>query len=89
MEMEEAVEKLKILDAFLGELLNLYNEDEDIIFITSDHGNIEDLTVNTHTFNKVPTVILGKIPENVEIEINSLTDIMPTILKIFDAKGEL
>lgn len=89
MEMEEAVEKLKILDAFLGELLNLYNEDEDIIFITSDHGNIEDLTVNTHTFNKVPTVILGKIPEKVEIEINSLTDIMPTILKIFDAKGEL
>jgi len=73
--MEEAVEKLRS-GCLFRRALNLYNEDEDIIFITSDHGNIEDLTVNTHTFNKVPTVILGKIPENVEIEINSLTDIM-------------
>ncbi|GAE90078.1 alkaline phosphatase family protein [Acetivibrio straminisolvens] len=88
-EMDTAIENLKILDAFIGELLKLYDENGEIIFITSDHGNIEDLTVNTHTFNKVPTVILGKIPKNVEIKINSLTDIMPAILNIFDAKGEL
>ncbi|HOM02886.1 MAG TPA: alkaline phosphatase family protein [Acetivibrio sp.] len=89
MEMETAMEKLKILDAFLGELLQLYDENEDIIFITSDHGNVEDLTVKTHTFNKVPTVILGKKLKNVEIKIDSLTDIMPAVLNIFDSKGEL
>lgn len=89
MEIRMAIEKLKTLDAFIGELLKLYNKNEDIIFITSDHGNIEDMTIKTHTFNKVPTVILGKVPENVEININSLTDIMPTVLNIFDLKGEL
>ncbi|HHV28385.1 MAG TPA: peptidase [Clostridium sp.] len=89
MEMETAIEKLKTLDAFIGELLRLYDEKEDIIFITSDHGNVEDITIKTHTFNKVPTVILGKVPKNVEIKINSLTDIMPTVLDIFDSKGEL
>lgn len=89
MDMELALEEIKLLDSFIGELIKLYNEDEDIIFITSDHGNIEDITVKTHTFNKVPTVILGKVPEGVPIEINSLTDIMPTVLKIFDSKGDL
>jgi len=84
MNMEEAVSNLEIFDDFLGELIKLVNLDEDIIFITSDHGNIEDITIKTHTFNKVPTVILGNKEQIDSISIESLIDIMPAVLNIFD-----
>ncbi|MFZ5989160.1 MAG: peptidase [Bacillota bacterium] len=84
MDMNLAVEEIELLDAFLGELSNLYDPKKDIIYITSDHGNIEDVTVKTHTFNKVPTIILGDIPKGCDIKVESLIDIMPSVLKIFD-----
>jgi len=86
MDMELAVKEIELLDAFLGELTRLVDFEEDIIFITSDHGNIEDITVKTHTMNKVPAVIMGPIPEGVYIKIESLLDIMPAVLSIFEAE---
>lgn len=82
--MEEAVNNIELIDSFLGELIKLVNLDEDFIFITSDHGNIEDLSVKTHTFNKVPTVILGNRDKIESLEIKSIVDIMPAVLSIFD-----
>lgn len=87
MDMELAVREIELLDAFLGELLRLVDFENDIIFITSDHGNIEDITVKTHTMNKVPTVVMGKVPEGADIKIESLLDIMPEVLSIFKAAG--
>lgn len=87
MNMEEAVENIELLDSFLWELIKLVDFDEDIIFITSDHGNIEDVTTKTHTFNKIPTVILGNTVQIEEIKIKSLMDIMPAVLSIFETKN--
>ncbi|MCX7708883.1 MAG: alkaline phosphatase family protein [Clostridia bacterium] len=83
MDMDLAVGEIQLLDSFLGELIKLIDLEEDVVFITSDHGNIEDISVKTHTFNKVPTIIIGKQGERVRLEIESLTDIMPSVLKIF------
>lgn len=85
-DMTLAVEEIELLDAFLGELLACVNLEEDIMIITSDHGNIEDISVGTHTMNRVPTVIMGKLPENVRVRIESLTDITPAVLEIFEAE---
>lgn len=82
--MEEAVKNIELIDSFLGELIKLVDLEEDFIIITSDHGNIEDLSTKTHTFNKVPTVILGNRRQIDIIDIKSLIDIMPAILSIFD-----
>jgi 2,3-bisphosphoglycerate-independent phosphoglycerate mutase len=87
MNMELAVKEIELLDEFLGELIKLVDADEDIVFITSDHGNIEDTSVKTHTMNKVPTAILGKLPQELDIRIESLLDIMPAVLSIFKAQG--
>lgn len=99
MDMTEAVSEIELVDRFLGELIKLVKldhldqqsiennskESEDyVIFITSDHGNIEDITVKTHTFNKVPTVILGKADQIASVKIASLIDVMPAILNLFD-----
>ncbi len=88
MDMRAAVEEIELLDAFIGGILKQLDHDRDILFITSDHGNIEDVSVGTHTFNKVPTVIAGKMTEGALSEIKSITDITPVILKIFDARGK-
>jgi hypothetical protein len=84
MNMDEAKEEVMLLDEFLGELLRLSDLDNDIIFITSDHGNIEDTSVKTHTFNKVPTCIITNMPCADTVTIESLTDITPAVLKLFD-----
>ena len=85
MDMGAAIKEIELLDIFLGELLKLVNLNEDYILITSDHGNIEDISVKTHTFNKVPTIILGKMSEGLTLQIESLVDIMPAIIKIFES----
>lgn len=84
MNMEEATEEILLLDEFLGELLRLSDLDNDIIFITSDHGNIEDISVKTHTFNKVPTCIITNLPCANSVKIESLVDITPSVLSLFD-----
>jgi bisphosphoglycerate-independent phosphoglycerate mutase (AlkP superfamily) len=83
MDMDKAVREIELLDSFLGELAGLVNPDEDIIFITSDHGNIEDISIKTHTMNMVPTVVLGKLPVGAAADVKSLLDIMPMVVDLF------
>lgn len=82
MDMKLAIDTIEVLDAFLGALLELLNPEEDILFITSDHGNIEDISIKTHTKNLVPTIIYGKIPDREKVKVKSLLDITPVVLKI-------
>ncbi len=82
-EMDKAVEVVANLDRFIGQLIELMNFDEDVLIITSDHGNLEDITVRTHTMNRVPVIVKGKKAEDIELQIDSLTDIMPFVLELF------
>ena len=54
--------------------------------LTSDHGNIEDLSVRNHTLNKVPTIIWGRNRHKIAKTINDLTDITPAILKVLSSE---
>ncbi len=82
-EMDKAVEVVVNLDRFLGSLIKKINFDEDILLITSDHGNLEDLSVRTHTMNRVPVIIKGKKADKLELKVDSLVDIMPLVLELF------
>ena len=86
-EMQEAVKIIETLDSFLETLIDKMNFEEDVLILTSDHGNIEDLSVNTHSMNKVPVIILGKKANTIDMRINSLTDVMPFVLKLFEANA--
>lgn len=57
------------------------------VIMTSDHGNIEDLSKRNHTENKVPTVIWGKYTNEIAPDVKSLVDITPSIIKIL--RGDL
>ena len=50
------------------------------VILTSDHGNLEDLSIRNHTLNPVPTIVWGKDRELIAGRIQSLADITPTIV---------
>lgn len=80
-DFELALEYISRIERFLDSLLTTLDLCKHLVILTSDHGNIEDLSVKTHTLNKVPTIIWGKGKEKVASEIKSLLDITPAIIK--------
>jgi len=52
------------------------------MILTSDHGNIEDLSTRSHTLNPVPTILWGAGSQQVANRISSLADITPAIVSL-------
>lgn len=77
---EDAERVLKPLDEFLLRIIN-EKRSSDTLVVTSDHGNLEDLSTKTHTRNKVPLFILG---ENASVfkDVESLVGVKEKILKV-------
>lgn len=82
-EMNMAVEMLERMDGFIEGMVRHFDYDEDIILIISDHGNIEDLSVKTHTRNPVPLIVIGKQHSYFSSRIKSLVDLTPAIISYF------
>ena len=75
---------LEIFDSYLPKL-NKIMKDEDIVFITADHGNDPTWEGTDHTREQVPILILGRniTPENIG-ERDTFADIAQTVAKIFN-----
>lgn len=56
------------------------------VLLTSDHGNIEDLSVRQHTLNDVPTLVWGKEKEFFAERIKTLADLTPAIIEKLNSK---
>jgi 2,3-bisphosphoglycerate-independent phosphoglycerate mutase len=69
------------LDEFLLTIFNEMDKKNLTVVLCSDHGNFEDLSVKTHTFNPALTITAGVNAKEIAEEIKDLTDIKPTILK--------
>lgn len=69
------------LDEFLLTIFNEMDKKNLTVVLCSDHGNFEDLSVKTHTFNPALTITAGVKAKEIAEEIKDLTDIKPTILK--------
>ncbi len=68
----------------LGGLLDAWNDDEGLILITSDHGNMEDLSTRGHTMNPVPAVIVGeeRCGRKVAESLRTLADVAPALMRV-------
>jgi 2,3-bisphosphoglycerate-independent phosphoglycerate mutase len=91
MDSGQAIQALERIDTFLKALIQRMSSTEDAqeisdlrtdhtVVITSDHGNIEDLSVKTHTFNEVPLVAWGRGAHHFE-KVTDLTGITPAIIQ--------
>ncbi len=58
-EMPAALALLEQFDAVLGALCAEWDMENDLILLTSDHGNLEDLSTRRHTHNQVPLLLVG------------------------------
>ena len=79
---EKAKEHLPLLAEFIREVLQKVDREKTTIILTSDHGNIEDLSVRTHTLNDVPTIVWGRKRKEISERIRDLSDITPAILSL-------
>jgi hypothetical protein len=57
------------------------------VILTSDHGNIEDLSSRNHTLNPVPTIVWGAHKERIANRIKTLADITPAIVEALTAEA--
>ncbi|MBT3240381.1 MAG: hypothetical protein HON98_10340 [Chloroflexi bacterium] len=80
-----AIDLLESFDGVMGGLLDHWNDEEGLILITSDHGNMEDLSVRKHTMNQVPGLVIGsrELRKKFTQNMNNLTDIAPAILNLY------
>jgi hypothetical protein len=78
-DMDWAVEQLEVFDGVLAGLIKLWDMDEDLVLVTSDHGNMEDLSTRRHTDAKVPGLVIGKKHKSFTQGLTDLTGIAPRI----------
>ena len=80
-EMDTAVRLMETFDGVLGGLVEAW--DDGLILVTSDHGNMEDLSTRKHTAADVPALVIGDRAGRDEFtrNLNDLIDIAPAIRK--------
>lgn len=83
-DMNHARHILDRLERFLGAVLQHTNLDNTLILLTSDHGNIEDLSFRGHTKNPAMTLLFGAGAEATSTRLTSILDIYPSITSFFE-----
>ncbi len=77
-----SIEVAKV-DLFIHSVLACADPRRDLVIVTSDHGNMEDIAVKTHTLNRVPLICWGKGSEEFSSGIHDISDIAGKIISFF------
>jgi hypothetical protein len=85
---EAAHEILGNLARFVRAVLACVDLERTTVLLTSDHGNVEDLSLKNHTLNLVPTLVWGAQRDLVRQRVRTLADITPTVVRILTGTEE-
>ena len=84
--MERSHGVLTVLNRFIGHLTDQMNHSNgESLVITSDHGNIEDLSSKTHTFNSVPLMTYGDAAAEFS-QVNSIMEVKNAVINALHKK---
>jgi hypothetical protein len=86
-QMETAVELMETFDGVLGGMMDEMTDERGkrkegfLVLVTSDHGNMEDLSTRKHTNADVPGLVIGEKNAREEFtrELTDLTHVAPAI----------
>lgn len=78
---DESLRLLSLLDTFIGAVVRNVDLSSTLVIIVSDHGNMEDLSVKTHTRNPVPALLIGAGKDEVAANLSSLLDVTPALIQ--------
>lgn len=81
-DMRACVDVMERFDGFLGGFLAEVDLKETTVLLTSDHGNLEDISTKGHTRNPVPGLAFGHSAARVLAPIKNLAHITPEIVKL-------
>ncbi len=76
-----ALQELIKLEALVLTFLKNIDLSRTLVILTSDHGNIEDLSVRTHTYNPAMTLLWGPQTDELACQLHSIQDVTPQILR--------
>ena len=87
--MPQALEVLSTLDGVLNGLASAWDHSQDVVLLTSDHGNLEDLSTRRHTHNPVPALLIGAraAREQLAQRLKSLQDVTPALLDVLTGES--
>ncbi len=85
----ESVKVLELFDGMLEGLLHRLDQAATLVVLSSDHGNIEDLRVRTHTRNPVPLIAIGHSHRKFLAKVEgrsrpNLSHVTPAILEMLN-----
>jgi hypothetical protein len=80
--LEEAVALLQLFDGVMEGVMDTWDDNEGLVIITSDHGNMESIGDRRHTENDVPTVIIGQHRDIFRDNFVSLADYVPHMARL-------
>jgi 2,3-bisphosphoglycerate-independent phosphoglycerate mutase len=84
--LNAGIELLETFDGVMSGILEAWDDQEGLVIVTSDHGNIEDIGDRKHTTNNVPTVIIGAEKAAFADGFADLTDFVPRMTRLLLAK---
>ncbi len=85
--LSDAIKQLDALDQALKGVLDAWDDDAGLVVLTSDHGNLEDLTARGHTTNPVPALIVGRERHAFAEGLADLTHFAPRIRDMLTSNG--
>lgn len=75
--LEQAVSLLETFDSVMKGVLDVWDDDEGLVIVTSDHGNMEDMSHGKHTTVDVPTLVIGRDKDAFADGFSQLIDFVP------------
>lgn len=78
----KAFQCLEILERFIARAVRFADRPNHLFILSSDHGNIEDLSVRTHTRNPVPLVAVGDRSHELG-SLANLADVTPALVNLY------
>ena len=81
--MEKATTIITILETFFESVLQTVNLHNTLVLLTSDHGNIENISFRGHTRNPAMTLLFGSGAETAAAKMHSILDVYPTLVSFF------
>lgn len=80
-DMQQALRLLETFDGVLQGLLEKWDDSRGLVLVTSDHGNMEDMSTRRHTLNAVPALVIGapELRQRFARNLHSLADVAPAI----------
>jgi 2,3-bisphosphoglycerate-independent phosphoglycerate mutase len=81
-DMDQAIQLLENFDGVLQGVSENWDDAQGLVLITSDHGNMEDMSTRHHTQNAVPALLIGapELRRRFTRNLHSLADVAPAII---------